>query len=838
MQTPKYKFYIGKQYKDLQFISQKDYDASGNLIVAPSRNTYELIKVKPGQVIYLDTDVSYKEGSDSHSIKFFNANGAVINTIGISTYNGKFITIPEKVEYFAPVISLFDLENYDIFSTQKFVYILDTCKPHYSNISKKYAKESNQEFFRESIDGKINLYGDDFEFVYSSNVEDKNIFFITKQNAVSGEWDIYYKGEFNKTDCKLDNAKKKCELKTEPLDKYSGILDNYENTYNLIKLKPAIEQITMHKRPLVQLYILGSNKISCIHSGTYWEADVNEVVDDADKMIKKYYFSEQTKLLEIGLSNGVLYAGQNAGQNSKYESQSFTYIEYYGEVTKYTNPQGSPIVYYRYQLKDATTNEVLYEYDKKKDVGVDNIPEVGGLFVSVGSAGTITITDVFAYDIYTRLLCDVSEYEYSGDKVTTHDLPIDDFVSDNRNYKKCIGVRNAVNIYISTKAVDEPTRYGQNDFKKYFTNKIFPDSMGRGRLYPVNRSYWVNASIWLEYTTEYKTFETILRKPYTLKDAYPIASVIKVLLQEIAPSLKHDATEEYSKFLYGTAVNKDPFYIFLTQKTNILKGDYDQAAQKAEIKFSELMQMLANCFKCYWFIDNGKFRVEHISYFINGGTYTGGDIIQMDFTKLKDQYNKMPAAYFQNEVDFSKDDLASRFEFNWMDDSTELFGGVTIDVKSEYVKKDKTQEVNISSFSSDVDFMLYNPENFVEDGFALLCAEKKNNKYELPIGSMVLIDEDGDTYEATMQNIYASWPYLVRFYIYDMPAINVKCNVLEKLFVSKIKSCMNHSISFLAEEDLDVYKLIRTSIGDGRIDSIDIDLNTRMTKVKLLYPPK
>jgi len=41
-----------------------------------------------------------------------------------------------------------------------------------------------------------------------------------------------------------------------------------------------------------------------------------------------------------------------------------------------------------------------------------------------------------------------------------------------------------------------------------------------------------------------------------------------------------------------------------------------------------------------------------------------------------------------------------------------LFGGVTIDVKSNYTQKDKTEEINISQFSSDVDYMLFNPSNF------------------------------------------------------------------------------------------------------------------------------
>lgn len=80
--------------------------------------------------------------------------------------------------------------------------------PHYKELNKKYAKESGQEFFRISLDGKIKLFGNDYEIVHNSSLEDHMIFTIDKYNRTSGKWVEYYKGEFNKTDCKLDYEKK------------------------------------------------------------------------------------------------------------------------------------------------------------------------------------------------------------------------------------------------------------------------------------------------------------------------------------------------------------------------------------------------------------------------------------------------------------------------------------------------------------------------------------------------------------------------------------------------------------------------------------------------------
>ena len=444
-------------------------------------------------------------------------------------------------------------------------------------------------------------------------------------------------------------------------------------------------------------------------------------------------------------------------------------------------------------------------------------------------------------------------------------------------------------------------------------------------------------------------FEERLRKQYTLRDSYSIAVVIKALLNKIDPTIKHEETEEYSQFLYGGTcpIITNRFFVYITQKTNILKGDYDQPAQKAEITFEDVMKMLRDCFRCYWYIEDNKFKVEHISFFMNGGSYEYKGGIQLDFTQLTDQFNKQLSSYYQSEVEYEKSDLSSRYEFAWMDDVTDMFGGVTIDVKSNYVQKDKTEEVNISNFSSDVDYMLFNPSNFSDDGFALLCPTKdyylykvldatyiqtdgvvntgtdKNfktevykvesgktyriagtsrgpicsfaiykdeslsglvQKYnphsssiavkfdgevtipeggqylavpydvnypyeervkimssavlELPIVEAQLIDESGDSYGIIAQNWYASWPYLVRFYMYDMPARKVKCNALSGLSTSGVKMCMKHSIEFPTEDDLDTQELIKTSIGDGKIDEYSVNMNTRTAKVKLTYPPQ
>lgn len=821
--------------------------------------------------------------------------------------------------------------------------------PHYKDLSKKYAKESGQEFFRMSLDGKINLFGQDYELIANSGLEDQLIFIIDKYNRISGKWIEYYKGEFNKTDCKLDYDKKKCELKTTAIDDYSEVMNKYENTYDLIKLAPEITRIDLHKRSLMQVYVRGANSITNFFGGIYWEDDVNSAIDSHDDLINKYYFSyikagNEFYVRGAGISgvNGV-YAGTNG-----YWSCWNGYTCYMGTDTPLTKA-------YIY-IKRNNDGTVLYRSVKQwvfTNAGNCYIGRENIEMVNVSNpSDKFTIESPFVYHIYRRLLCDVDTVKDSDGVKNTYDLPPDDFVTDNRNYKKCIGLRGGL-FFCTSRAVDEPTKYGLNDYNQYFTNQFIPSSAGIGRALPISKGSWANASLWYVYDSYYEYFEEVLRKQYTLKDSYSIGAAIKAILKKIDPTISHEPTVEYSQFLYG---NDNPlglakFYVYITQKTNILKGNYDRPAQKAETSLEELMKMLRDCFRCYWYIENNKFKIEHIYFFMNGGSYSSQSSYQLDFTALTNQFNKKLSSYFQSEVEFEKSDLNQRYEFGWMDDVTDLFGGVAIDVKSQYIQKDKTEEINIGQFSSDVDFMLFNPSNFSDDGFALLCpiipnlartSEVTYNKYitntgvisnisdwnmitakvnpgsvlriyspnyiagnigalgyssqkvtsgqvsyvdmqnlpsdengykvfNIPLGieyiyiniktssgdftySMKLyvdnmlqlpiitvedlIDENGDTYKAIAQNWYASWIYLQNLYMYDMPAQNIESNVVGTLYVQDVKKCMKHTIEFPSEEDLDELELVKTAFGNGKIDEMSFNINTRQAKVNLLYRPQ
>lgn len=100
-----------------------------------------------------------------------------------------------------------------------------------------------------------------------------------------------------------------------------------------------------------------------------------------------------------------------------------------------------------------------------------------------------------------------------------------------------------------------------------------------------------------------------------------------------------------------------------------------------------------------------------------------------------------------------------------------------------------------------------------------------------------MIDEHGDAYVLNMQNGYLSWFYLVKFYMYDMPAMQIKYNELQYLHVSDVKKCMTQEVKFPYPTDPDTVKLIQTEKGYGQIEELSINVENLQVTATLVFKP-
>lgn len=717
------------------------------------------------------------------------------------------------------------------------------------DVTLDYELENNQRFYRAKLSGTFKFVRQDFARIMAAAFDTVYYFYIEKSNDWGQTWTQYYKSMFMRTDCTINDNDQVVTVQPNPIDQYNDVLAGLEKEYNLISLAPEIRRINLQKRPLIQIYVPGDNIVSCFLTGLSWEQDAN-AVDNVEELENTYHFAKITNFVAITLQNRNpsneieeqfvyanpwiveavgTYVGELAGEYRFTNNQTGYYIKANnpGNTGRYNlyNSQGEKLADTAiFTTIDPTAYGANFAFEYRYVSGYDD-----------ESGAEIYSTFDFLYQyiglnvpIMGRYLLDVETI--SG--LTTYELPIDDIVGDNRNYRRAIGY--AVNdvVTLSTRLSDTPTEYGLANNDKYY---LPPYSIFGQKFYPIARTTWGNYSIWFAFHVFDEILEQQGRKPYTLRDSYPISSVISVLLQQFAPGIVHEPEPEYSRFLYRdeNPITGYEFRLFVSPKSNILVGDYQTPVQKAPATLKQFLDMLRDTFQLYWHIEGNKFCIEHISYYRNGGTYEENPIVGYDLTQLENIRNGKKWAFGTSEYSFDKEDMPERYQFTWGDDVTDAFEGQPMQIVSKYVQPGKIEEINIGGFNPDIDLMLLNPEAMSQDGFALFAAVYNYNtgQYELPF---VRRDVDNITYY--LQNGFLAMVNLQpQYWLYDMPARNLIVNGVQ-VWAYGIQRRKSQSINFpVGDDEPELLGLVKTQIGSGQIEKISINLSSRTAKATLKY---
>lgn len=710
-----------------------------------------------------------------------------------------------------------------------------TVHPIYKDdLAKEYELETNQRFYRAKLSGKITFVRDDYDYINRQSFDNEFLYCIEKSDDGGRTWFQYFQGKFMKTDCTFTDYDKKVVVQPDAIDDYNDVLAGLEKEYNLITLAPTIQRITINKRPLIQIYVPGDSIVSCFLGGANWEQDANATTDQ-NALTQTYHFALCNILKEIQITShgspaviSGLYTGRMATGASADVFEGKLYpelnVNYYIYITQ-QRIDGLPFGAVAVEIRKQSDDTAMFRYTKVTTSPFDTLEFDLTAVEGSGATGTMH-ADMKSYNIYARYLCDVEKI----DDLNTYPLPADDIVDNNRNYRRAIGY--AIDVaFISNNFSDTPTEWGLADNGKYFAP---PYSTFGQTFYPIARSTWRYASLWFGFYLMDWILEEKARKEYTLRDAFPVASCISVLLNQIAPGITHEATAGYSQFLYGgnNPISGLNFRLLVSQKTNIINGEYQQPAQKAPTTLQQFTNMLRDCFKCYWFIEDGKFKIEHIQYFRNGGSYSGGAILSHDLTKELNLRNGKPWAFNTSEYSFDKVDLPERYQFEWMDDVTAAFEGLPIQVISKYVTPGKVEEINISNFTSDIDMMLLNPGNMSSDGFALFAAvpPTSGSQWILPFTRQTI-----NGVEYFLQNGYLAFINLQSpYWLYDLPARRVSINGSE-VYAYGIERKKKQTFSFPANDDPNPMQLVKTYIGNGQVDKLSVNLCSRNIKATLKY---
>lgn len=711
-----------------------------------------------------------------------------------------------------------------------------TVRPNYKDdLTLDYELETNQRFYRAKLSGKINFVRADYDIINNAPFDSEFFLYIEKSDDWGQTYNQYYKAKFMKTDCTFNDDDKLVTVQPETIDQYNDVLAGLEKEYNLIELAPQIEFLTIRKRPLIQIYVPGDSIVSCFLGGTNWEQDANATTDQ-NALIQTYHFALCNVLKEIQITSqgspaviSGLYTGRMATGASADVFEGKLYpelnVNYYIYITQ-QRIDGLPFGAVAVEIRKQSDDTAMFRYTKVTTSPFDTLEFDLTAVEGSGATGTMH-ADMKSYNIYARYLCDVEKI----DDLNTYPLPADDIVDNNRNYRRAIGY--AIDVaFISNNFSDTPTEWGLADNGKYFAP---PYSIYGQTFYPIARSTWRYASLWFGFYLMDWILEEKARKAYTLRDAFTLSSCINVLLKEFAPGITHEATPEYSQFLYNTnnPISGQSFKLLISQKSNIINGEYQNPAQKAPVTLQQIMTMLRDIYKCYWYIEDGKFKIEQVNWFRNGGSYGYNPIIDYDLTQLENVRNGKKLAFATSEYSFDKVDMPERYQFEWMDDVTTPFEGLPIEITSKYVTAGKIEEINISNFTSDIDLMLLNPGAISSDGFALFAAVTPSGggQLELPFTRQTV-----DNVEYYLQNGYLAFINIQpTYWVYDMPARNFKINNSPNYAIG-IERKKKQTLNFPAgTTDPNPMQLVKTYIGNGQVDKLSVNLCSRNIKATLKY---
>ena len=818
---------------------QGAYIGTDGVVTLDSTKAYsELIEVTATQIYQSHVSV----GTTFYRITYYNNNKRYLSEVTIPT---AVFTIPASA-YYMRISAVSESSGEDMYSVgmtlgsgSAFVdyFTSRIVNPIYKSLNREYGLEANSQYYREKLNGNMKFLRDDYDYISTIAFDTKLLLLIEDLDDVFLDYNAF----FYKTDCKFNDDDKSIEVTTKVDDLYYDILGGYDKTFNLVELAPQLQEITVRRRPVIQVYVAGDNTITNILGGTSWEQEIQiDPEFDDSELTGTYHFYNAKNLRTIpadyapSLSTDVTgdYDGSLVNLNGLYKIVSELNVQLPFYVTT------------RYKLQRVSDSVTLYQ-TPYTDIANPSINFL--LFSGVGGeTGEFYFSE---YRIYVRYYTDLLNVRGTD----TYEVPVDDIIANNSNYKRVVGY-NITDFFMYDEFVTYPTKFGRvpdgtPNTGEYYKEYLVSVASGVSNPLPISHSNWKAVGLWFFNNTDIRYTEFIDGQDFILRDTYPLSGVIQALLTAVGSEVTFKNTTDYSEFLYATTNPLGGFTFldfdggsllsdyagnldyFITQKSNIISSNYTNAAQKAEASLNMILKMLKDTLKLYWHIDGGKLRVEHIKYYQNGGSYTA-PVIGKDLTNLIQPRNNKNWSYLTNKWEYDKVNMPERFEFGWMDDVSKPFDGNNIQILSEFVQKGNVEDLRVGGFTTDIDFVQATPQEISKDGFCLISTVLKDGIYRVPFIEMDI----GSNQEVVMQNGFLSYLYLhPKYFIYDLPADKVNINNTDMVLYDNNTRQKKQEVTYPAGESIDPYKLVKTNLGDGIVSKLSVNMESNIVKATIKH---
>ena len=682
------------------------------------------------------------------------------------------------------------------------------CFPLYQSASMTTDLETDQVFHRTKFSGSMTFIGEAASYIIASDIESRFEVQQQKYNFTTGQYgDTVWTGEFWKTDCKIDEDENTVEVQPQTVDQYTALMKGLNKEYDLLALNPKITPVQIKKQPIFQVYIPGEAYLTNYVGTTYWEQPVSEITTLGATLTGTYFFNLGDTRFYI--------PGHNldpSGVSGVYSFNGGTGDYDGGNYTVRWNATAN-----RWEILDTLNSYALVMYGTTAEAD-----EFATVFTPVSGLGTNT--QLFQRDFYVRMLTNAATIDGNP----TDPIPVSDIIPSNPNYTTVIGV-DTINFQFSSNVTTTPTRYGKADedcenidSSELYFNKPTGTPAGEAAI-PLSRTNWSCFATWFYFDDDLRDWQGFGSEDVLIKHCYSLFDVLDALINEIDPNINVSAAASNTAFYYNqfnpidTLAN--PIY-FLTPKSNILVGDYDLPANKAKIKLKELLDSLWTIHRVKWFVDSDyEFKVEHIKYFDNGGSYST-EVIGTDIAAYNEPQTDKPWGYKQNTYTYEKQQMPERFEYTWMDDVSFPFEGYPIDVNSRYIEDGLIKTEQVPNITTDIDFMFADPTRIAERGFAFMYATSVLGVYTVPFYEFTLNDETHKIQNGKLCNYYLH----PNFHKYNLPAPDIEVND-NTTTADSVNRTKVQTVVFASDLSHDPMTLITTLLGTGKVKTITEDLN-------------
>lgn len=715
-----------------------------------------------------------------------------------------------------------------------------------------------EQYFREKLNVKLTYQREDFDSIYSAPFDTE--FRVLLQQSVGGVWQSLWIGKFWYNDVEYDVDNRTCVVSPADFDLYDDLLGGLEKEFNLIELEPPTVTVQMLKQAVIQVYLPGSSFVAnYTNDGIFYETPCtpfnttpapgetgttdnhDTLTDDSGFGMGTGYASPGDGLFNwarvvipgSGLTpdvSGVYYAQsyEADGRPILTSNVATSYIREDG-VYAIVNDVSPPPGQIRQYIRRVSDSAIVYTSPLQtipwSPFGQAPHASPNQTFTSSTSASMV---QAFLFMPYVRLLTTLDEVDGNPTVLLTDDDPI-----PHGTFTHAMPI-DTLNFIFSEGNTASPTRWGKFDEDMlHFAGDYFSKPSSAETLMPVAGTTWTGASGWFYLDDDLRFLQQQGSENLIIKDAYKLSDVIAVLLAEIQPLLAHSDNPTYSQFLYAAGTNPirgDRKVPIIIPKSNVVVGNYDQPAKKAQIRMSEIRDLLRFFHNAYWHIAESSLVFEHENYYHNGKSYTAENV-GTDLTTGSEPKTGLPWAHRTNKFKFDKDSVPERIETNWMDKGSPQFDGYPMQMVSKYAQRGNIEQRQITRFTADVDFIHVGANDISKDGFVFLECIEGELYYEVPFVEFEISSDE----KYNMQNGYASLIYAHHnYHMHNLPVEEVNLNRAD-VTATTVKRSKVQDITFATEDEIDAYELVETNLGVGRLKKMERPLTSNTVKATIMH---